>query len=100
MDILIKRLLIKMFFFILNVMSPFLGSLALQIGDDFQVCVCFQGGNLMLCQPDQRGNLMLPVSSDGLEELYDAFQVRLSSFIIGITPAQSIFDSDAFRPFP
>jgi hypothetical protein len=26
-----------------------------------------------LCQPDQRGNLRLTVSSGGLEELYDAF---------------------------
>jgi len=71
------------------------------------------GGDFMgLCQPDYRGNLMLPVSLAGLEELYDAFKcyfrllvwtprfwkgvyifskpfslVYLSSFIIGITPA-------------
>jgi hypothetical protein len=32
-----------------------------------------------LCQPDQRGNLILPVSSDGLEELYDAFNCYSSS---------------------
>jgi hypothetical protein len=43
---------------------------------------------------------MLPVSSDGLEDLYVPNQVRLSSFIIKITPAQSVFDFDAFRPFP
>jgi hypothetical protein len=27
-----------------------------------------------LCYPDQRGNFMLPVRSNGLEELYDAFK--------------------------
>jgi hypothetical protein len=32
-----------------------------------------------LCQPDQRGKLMLPVSSRGLEELYEA---QPSPFII------------------
>ena len=38
-------------------------------GDDFKD----------LCHPDQRGNLMLTVSSDSLEELYDA---QLGLFII------------------
>jgi hypothetical protein len=38
----------------LAVMSPFLGSLASASGDDFRG----------LCQPDQRGNLILPVSSE------------------------------------
>jgi len=33
-----------------------------------------------LYQPNQRGNLMLPVSSRGLEELYDAFIDPLISF--------------------
>jgi hypothetical protein len=33
------------------------------------------GDDLMgLCQPDQRGNLRLTMSSSGLEELYDAFK--------------------------
>jgi hypothetical protein len=34
------------------------------VGDDF----------MGLCQPNQRGNWMLPVSSRGLDELYDAFR--------------------------
>jgi hypothetical protein len=47
-----------------DVMSPFFGFSCSAIVDDF----------LGLCQPDQRGNLMLPVSSDGLKELYDSFR--------------------------
>jgi len=47
-----------------------------------------------LCQPDQRGKLLLPVS---LEELYDAFKGPLIIFHHQeFTPAQSNFDSDAF----
>jgi hypothetical protein len=53
-----------------------------------------------LCQPDQRGNLRLTVSSGGLEELYDAFRGPLIIFHHQIIPAQSDFDSIAFRPFP
>jgi hypothetical protein len=33
-----------------------------------------------LCQPQQRGNLMLTVSSGGLEELYDVFIGPLTIF--------------------
>jgi hypothetical protein len=33
-----------------------------------------------LCQHDQRGNWMLPVSSGGLEELFDAFRGPLIIF--------------------
>jgi hypothetical protein len=33
-----------------------------------------------LCQPDQRGNLRLTVSSGSLEELYDAFRGPLIIF--------------------
>jgi hypothetical protein len=48
---------------------PIFEILCSAVGDDF----------MGLCQPDQKGNLMLLVSSGGLEELYDAF---IGPFII------------------
>jgi hypothetical protein len=45
-----------------NYNVPIFGFSCSTIGDDF----------LSLCHPDRRDNLMLPVSLDGLEELYDA----------------------------
>jgi hypothetical protein len=66
-------------------MSPFLGSLALASGDDFRG----------LCQPSRRGNLILLVSSEGLEELYDVFK----NSSLGSLLHSQFFGSKAFRPF-
>jgi hypothetical protein len=48
---------------------PIFGFLYSAVGDDF----------MGLCHLDQRGDLMLPVRSNGLEELYDCF---IGPFII------------------